>query len=315
MDALILAKAYLELSAHRPERVHVFDLDNTFVNGQLLFHLIYSVASTLPDRDKFRLRLDRYVANLHVHQGAIPFMNSLAIALADENFFVGLEEGRVAALARGLAARIKNETNAFPLAVLEAIKHYSGESGRHACSMALSGAPHVVAEPFCGQHGFCAVFGSAYWARHDNGGVRRYTAERDLDSGLRKGPLVKVTGEFLGVDWAESVGMGDTLADIDVFKQVGYPVAINPDGKLLAEMRGIEGAGVVFESPKIGVNLLRVSRGRLIEAELHEILPRSLARYCPPVDRMRYAYENDETLDLDIERSILLGVVKGASKT
>lgn len=117
---------------------------------------------------------------------------------------------------------------------------------------AISGSPREAVEPFAKYYGFDDFSASDY---ENNGNT--YTGDVVAHIG-RKHETLQMLVEKHGLDYKDSIGVGDSEGDITMLDVVENPVAFNPSKKLLAEAKTkgwkivIERKNVVYELSEQG---------------------------------------------------------------
>jgi len=114
--------------------------------------------------------------------------------------------------------------------------------------IAISGSHQEMVEKIANHYGFDIVVGSQYSIK--NGA---YTGEERTPVIIGKGKLLKNIVEEHGLDWKDSVAVGDTASDISMLELVERPIAFNPNQVLLKAARThgwkivVERKNVVYE--------------------------------------------------------------------
>jgi len=117
---------------------------------------------------------------------------------------------------------------------------------------AISGSPTEAVEPFAKYYGFDDFSASEY--KHDG---NTYTGEVNAHIG-RKHETLQALVKKHGLDYKDSIGVGDSEGDITMLEVVENPVAFNPSKKLLAEAKSkgwkivVERKNVVYELSEQG---------------------------------------------------------------
>jgi len=283
MDAVQLDILNHKLQERKVNKIDVFDIDGTLFKGRLLLNLIYALCSKLPER-RYLLPLlqDRYE---FWRYGAISTHDlfEIAVKMADEGFFEGLDRREVEPIAVEVALNCRRVVYPFTSTLLKLMSER--EAQHQGLVVAITGAPIEVAKVFCAGYGFDVVLSVFY----DVDRNQRYTAKRDLDAGIYKGKVLEFISVASGIRYQDSIGIGDSEADIGIFERVGYPIGINPTSGLLKYIRSNRRIGFVSDSEKKGVQMFRATQeGGFEEVVVNAILPTHLAEKFPRMPGMRY---------------------------
>jgi HAD superfamily hydrolase (TIGR01490 family) len=97
--------------------------------------------------------------------------------------------------------------------------------------IAISGSPQEVVGEVKDCLGFDEAYGSLFSTNKN--GVYTGTVKRNLMLGKGKVRLLEGLADSLGIDLSNSAAFGDTEQDEPILRRVGYPIAMNPNDKLL----------------------------------------------------------------------------------
>lgn len=96
-------------------------------------------------------------------------------------------------------------------------------------TVAISQSPKTILDDFCHNYGFDKVYGRIY----EIGPQDKFTGEMtDVHLIQNKANIVKRVVESENADLRDSVGVGDTDADIPLLESVENPICFNPNRKL-----------------------------------------------------------------------------------
>ena len=117
---------------------------------------------------------------------------------------------------------------------------------------AISGSPTEAVEPFANYYGFDDFLAGQY---KNNG--HTYTGESVSFVGRKDVALKKLVDKH-GLDFAGSIGVGDSEGDIAMLELVETPIAFNPSKKLFAHAKTqawhiiVERKNVIYELSEQG---------------------------------------------------------------
>lgn len=257
----------------------ISDTDGTVGKWQLLIGLLMFIGETFSERKPLVEPLEEVVYGYH--QGRLPFGMVIEQALAIlPKAIRGLHIEIIRHLAIEVAQRYRDRVYQYPKAVLTTLSSLEAEDRR--LILSITGAPQLIADPFCSALNFDIAIGCDYYLDK----LGRFTGERDETPAIRKNEVLTVLAEDCGIDLDDSMGMGDTMSDLPIFLAVNprYRWAINPKAELLTTMRGNPGYNIVcfHDHHATGVQVLKCDEnGRLHEIKRGEYLPPELVRALP----------------------------------
>lgn len=231
------------------QKIAFFDLDGTFFRWQLYHELVFE----LKDRNVFSgdtaLRLDTsliawqakkqswhdYEADIiHALEPALP---NLDTALFDE-------------AAHAVVARSGHKIYNYTKRLLATVK----QEGYY--TLAISGSPQEIAEPFAMQYGFDSCIGALYerQANTFTGMVARRVPGR-------KHEIIKeFLNEHQNITLKDSIAIGDSDGDIAMLRMAERPIAFNPS-TILHEVATEHGWTIVLERKNIAYTLEKGNNG------------------------------------------------------
>ncbi|MDF1496551.1 MAG: hypothetical protein P1P90_00645 [Patescibacteria group bacterium] len=260
----------------------VFDIDGTVFKGRLLLNLVEGVCESMgpkkPERQAVRssFELWRY-GKLTTQQ-----LFSQVVDMVDCGFFVGLPKSEVEIIASRAADKCIGLRNLFAFELIQCLRKRPTKDRR--LIIAITGSPEEIVLPYCKHMGFDVVISSYYHTDIEG----NYIFERNLEAAFKKAAIMDTLQKDCGISWKGAIGAGDTGADIGALDFVEYPIAVNPDTKLLEHVRkNNQSIAVVYDSPKKGVQLFKSDKeGRLHEACLEKVLPLDIAEKFPKLPGM-----------------------------
>ncbi|MFA6099490.1 MAG: haloacid dehalogenase-like hydrolase [Patescibacteria group bacterium] len=264
----------------------VSDVDGTVGKLQLLISLLILIGEDYLTCAETVLPLNKAIAAYYRGALAFPEVVSLALKILPKAI-KGLPAISIERLTEKVVKTGLERVYQFPQALLNCLATQPPETRR--LILSVTGAPQMVADPFCQALNFDVAIGCNYFL--DETG--HFTGERDETSAIRKDEVLKVLAQDCGIDLDESIGMGDTMSDLPILLAVNirYRWAINPKPELLAAMRRNPDYNVVciHDHHSTGVQFFRaLSNGCLYEPhrknflppDLVEALPRLPGEYC-----------------------------------
>ncbi|MFZ6015288.1 MAG: HAD family hydrolase [Patescibacteria group bacterium] len=205
------------------KRVAIFDVDGTVFRSSLLIEVT-----------------DELVA-----EKLLPPSVSRAYEQAHAKWLdrEGSYEDYIGALIRAFETKIKGVPRK---AFIKIAKQVVARSGKHVYRytrdltaslkkkgyylLAISNSPLDILQPFCAGLGFDKVYGRIY----ETGRTGKFTGKTAyLDLITDKAKILRRAVEKEGLTLNDSIGVGDTEADIPFLKLVVRPICFNPNKKLL----------------------------------------------------------------------------------
>lgn len=244
----------------------ILDLDGTYVRWQLFFYWIQEAVSQgiLPSivLTHAQAEYDAY----RNRQGSFDkFIWAQISAYQNESRFKGIRLSDAECVAKKVVREKGNHVHVFTRTLHEA----AVEAGMEVA--AISGSIVQIVEAFCESRGIRMYLGTEH--PHENG---VFTGGKPFEWCLNKGEAALKLAEMHGLSLSESVAIGDTTSDIPMFERVLNPICFNPCARLLTIARARRWP-VVWEKKDVRSYFRPDERGRLVEADLNEILPAPLA--------------------------------------
>lgn len=210
-------------AAVQPDRVAAFfDVDNTIIRGASSFHLAVGLYRRgffrSPDILRFAVYQARYLTFGENRQQI------------DEVRYRALEimRGRSVAEVVAIAEDIYDEVLA--LRIFPGTQRLLDQHLRAGHEVWLvTAAPLEIADIIARRLGATGALGTV--AEHEDG---FYTGRLvgDMLHGKAKASAIRALAEREGIDLSRSFAYGDSTNDVPILSEVGFPCAINPDGRL-----------------------------------------------------------------------------------
>jgi len=239
----------------------VFDIDGTVFRWQLFSEVVFELINDgyIPGAAKksIDIKMDEWRSRQHAHsfhdyevaiiEAFFPYVKNLPVAAieAAAETVIARAGTHVYMYTRDLIARLKKEGYTL---------------------IAISGSQDEIVQKFAHLWHFDIAIGQI----HDS--------ENNLYTGtipgnkllvLQKGEILKDIVKKHGLDWQESIGVGDSRSDIPLLKLVENPIAFNPNDELFnaAKEHGwkvvIERKNMIYElEPQNGTYLLASANTR-----------------------------------------------------
>jgi phosphoserine phosphatase len=233
MNQKTIKKIRSLMKRHGTNQAHVFDLDGTIVNANILTlivrSLIYELYPTPSERLAFVKSLTRDAPNSVIKNGTIIWDYTCidsadAVHLIESDLLIDRPVIEVCNHLSSLRMGIMQRTYRFPLAVIDAL-HKRKPRPLIIC---ITGTPQEIAENIYKKLGFDVVVGCEYPKK--NG--RYIQGVKMLDSGLNKGKIMDQLQAHCAIVWTNCIAFGDNKYDVDMFDRSTFPVAMNPKTNL-----------------------------------------------------------------------------------
>jgi HAD superfamily phosphoserine phosphatase-like hydrolase len=219
----------------------VFDIDGTLYRWQLYHELVQTLA----------------LADVFSHDAPSELDAKYNEWRAGEISFAAYEEFVVATMMQNLPSvpldvfdtacdkivkESAHKTYYFPRALLTKLKKQGYTI------IAITGSQQELIDRFGKRYGFDIVVGAEYERAHN-----RFTGKIRPTIG-RKPEILRDIVEKHGLQWADSVAIGDSGGDASILELVENPVAFNPDSALFQRAKH-EGWSIVVERKNIAYTL------------------------------------------------------------
>lgn len=220
----------------------VFDIDGTLIRWQLY----HAVANQMAKDGLFgegvyeRIKNARKKWKDRTHSSAFRDYEAELVSIFNDS----LASIRVADF-RQTAAEIleeyKSQTYVFTRDLIKKLK----KQGYFL--VAISGSPNELVETIANHYGFDDFIGSYY---EEKDGF--FTGKREIVA-MAKAKYLKQMIEKHGLDERDSIAVGDTTGDVELFENAQNPIAFNPEAELykIARQRGwkivVERKNVIYE--------------------------------------------------------------------
>ncbi len=220
----------------------VFDVDGTIFRSSLVLEAVYALIRRGVFPYKARAEFDAQLEAWRIRNDPESY-DAYIEAVVDTfgRYIKGISENTFKLVAQAVIDEQKHYTYVYTRNLVKTLK----DSGY--TLIAISGSPKELVEPFTDQYGFDVTLATIYEL---SDGV--YTGNRTAMHTGKDAILKKIVAEQ-GLDWGDSVGVGDTRGDIGLLDNVEKPTAFNPDKDLLQAARAkgwqvvIERKNVVYE--------------------------------------------------------------------
>lgn len=204
------------------KKVAIFDIDGTIFRSSLLIELMA----------------------VFVREGVMPAETQKVYAQARAKWLdrEGSYEEYISAVVRAFESRIRGVPSKTFLRISNRVVAASGKRvyrytrdliqtlrRKKYFVLAVSNSPKIILDPFCKKWGFDKVYGRIY-ETDPRGRLTGKTAHLDLISDKAK--ILKRAVERGGLTLKDSIGVGDSEADIPFLKLVAHPICFNPNHKL-----------------------------------------------------------------------------------
>jgi len=206
------------------KKVAIFDIDGTIFRSSLLIE----VTEALIDNGVFKSSLRNYYAKEHKRWSDREGSYNdyiLGVVKAFEKNLKGVNYKAFEKVAKRVVAQQQNQVYEYTRDLVKKLKK------KNYYLLAISNSPKLCVEEFGKSMGFDKVYGRMYEV--DNAGL--FTGKTmHLDLISDKAKVIQRAIEKEGLTIKGSVGVGDTGADIPMFKTVEKPICFNPNKELCA---------------------------------------------------------------------------------
>jgi HAD superfamily hydrolase (TIGR01490 family) len=215
--------------AARPRVAAFFDVDNTIIRGASAFHL----AVGLYRRGFFRKR-DLLSFGLHQSRYQL-FGENLGQIDEVRSRALSIMTGHSVAEVTAIAEDVYDEV--LCLRIYPGTQKLLDEhiAAGHQVWL-VTATPVEIGELIAQRLGVTGALGTI--AEHEEGFYTGYLVG-DLLHGEAKASAVRVLAERDGIDLSQSYAYGDSTNDVPILSEVGFPCAINPDGRLRRHAREV----------------------------------------------------------------------------
>lgn len=250
---------------HRHKRPAVVsDVDGTLVRKSLAEYLMRQLALEgviSPDVAKECQKKRRAY-----QRREIPYHEWVEHEVAERNRFLpGKSVSRVEFAARVAVHRKGKHLHEF---TRDLLRHAAEKGWGRAL---ITGSPEEVVAPFA--HGIgVEIFVATHLPKQDG----YYVVGRAIDGCHDKRTAILQLAETHNFDLESSVAIGDGMADVGMFKAVKFPICFNPTKDLQVYAREC-GWPIVIERKGVTFAFRPNAHGRLVETDLKDVLPPSLA--------------------------------------
>ncbi len=204
------------------KKVAIFDIDGTIFRSSLLIELMEAMIreGVMPEktREVYALARAKWLNREGSYEEYIG-----AVVKAFESRMKGIPEKTFLNVSRRVVAVFGKRVYRYTRDLVRTLhreKYFV---------LAVSNSPKVILDPFCKKWGFDKVYGRIYES-DARGRLTGGTAHLDLISDKAKILMRAVERE--GLTLKDSIGVGDSEADIPFLKLVDHPICFNPNKKL-----------------------------------------------------------------------------------
>ena len=245
-----------------------FDLDGTWYRFQLFASwIIEMVEAGLLPRIILEKAKPAYIRYKNREGAFGDWVTALVRSYQDDDRLKGIRVADAELVAERVIEQRGKRIHVFTRELANAAKE------RGMMTAVISGSPSIVVEAFARANDIGLWLGTEHptGGGYFLGGTPKVWAE-DKASALR------VIARKNDVELRESVAIGDSMSDVGMFTQVGYPIAFNPERRLCLKAYE-EGWPVVLEK-KDAIHALRCphpeDRSVIVRAHPRSFLPREL---------------------------------------
>lgn len=229
--------------AQIPKKVAIFDIDGTIFRSSLLIEIVETMIELKLFPASVRAQYEEEKMSWLDRKG-----NYDAYIMAVVRVFMkhikGVSERDFSRAAHLVVKRYRNRVYIFTRELIKDLKR------KNYFLLAISNSPKGVLDIFCKEFGFDKVYGRLYELDTKN----RFTG-KIIDEYMiaNKANLLKRAVKMNGLTLKNSVGVGDTEADIKFLRLVERPICFNPNLKLYRYARrkkwatAVERKNVVYE--------------------------------------------------------------------
>ncbi|HET6747412.1 MAG TPA: HAD family phosphatase [Candidatus Saccharimonadales bacterium] len=233
----------------------VFDIDGTIFRWQLFSEIVFELINNgyIPKSAKENIdaKMAQWRSRLHAHsfhdyevaiiEAFFPYVKNLPVASIEEaaEAVIARSGTHVYMYTRDLTKRLKDEGYTL---------------------VAISGSQDEIVQKFAQLWHFDIAIGQVHDSEND---IYTGTIPGNKLLVLQKGDVLKDIVKNHGLDWKESVAVGDSRSDIAMLELVENPIAFNPNDDLFsaAQKHGwkivIERKNMIYElEPKDGTYVL-----------------------------------------------------------
>jgi len=217
----------------------VFDIDGTIIRTALFLQIVDELIARghLDTRLGAHLNEKLEAYQSRAHQTAFQEYNESAVRVLFDNLQY-LKEVDYRAAADTVVAQSHRRVYVYTRELIKQLK----EGGYFL--IALSGSEQYTIERFTQHYGFDLVIGDHYLTRNGH-----FTGE--INSVFHdKGAALKRIVEEHGLDWKQSLGIGDSYGDTKMLDLVARPIAFNPEAELF-EHASSKGWEIVIERKNV----------------------------------------------------------------
>lgn len=208
------------MSYHK-RKVAIFDIDGTLFRSSLHLMLIHELSDSGYFSKKDTDQINYALTNWKERGGDNAFwdyVSSVTDIYTKELSKLSIEKYKD--LTKKVFDKYKDHVYTYPRHLISELKR------RDYKLLALSGSQEEMVSLFCQYHGFDGWSGSIH--EIEDGKFNGNT----LSTHNNKLPSLNNLLEQHGLDLSNSIGIGDTLGDLEVLKSVTHPIAFNPNKEL-----------------------------------------------------------------------------------
>lgn len=212
------------------QKVAFFDVDGTIFRSSLLIALVTSLIDEgiFPPEAKNQYR-EQYIAWSNRDGSYEAYI--AGVVQAFKTHIKGVHYGELADVGKQVVAGHGKQVYRYTRDLIEELR----DAGYYV--VAISHSPKTILDEFCTQYGFDKVYGRIY----EIGPQDRFTgATTDEHLIENKSSIANRVRQQAGIDFADSVAVGDTESDIPLLELVSNPICFNPNQVLYqhAKRRG-----------------------------------------------------------------------------
>lgn len=236
----------------------VFDIDGTLIRWQL-YHAVadeLNKAGLIDERLFSRIRGARMQWKRRTHDEAYKAYE-LELITGTADMLRNITPQELEAAAQRVFDEYKDQTYIYTRQLINELK------AKDHILLAISGSPHEVVTHIAAYYGF-DDFVAAQFVRENN----HFTGENITPIFDKKAALASLV-EKHGLEYNDSLAIGDSYSDIALLNEVEDPIAFNPEGKLFehAKKQGwkivVERKNMIYElEPKNGQYILAQTDNR-----------------------------------------------------
>ncbi len=204
------------------QKLAIFDIDGTIFRSSLLIELVNELVSSkifpAKSADKFVRAREKWLNRQGSYDDYIA-----EVVIAFESNLRGVPQALFRQSAKRVIARHNRRVYCYTRDLIKFLR------AKNYFLLAISNSPLEIVEPFCSGYGFNKVYGRVYETDKN----KRYTgATLYLDLISDKAKILKRAVAKESLTLKNSIGIGDSEADIPFLKLVANPICFNPNKKL-----------------------------------------------------------------------------------